>query len=257
MRDPFALGGVSAALLLGYVTVREYFLGARGARRASGGGWTAAFVGLFERDRRRYGGYLVHLGIAVMAVAIVGSNIYQLQVRRTVAPGESFEVGDYTIAYEQLRRRPGTANGVESETVAVLRVTEGDAEVARLEPGRRTFRNFPGQPMTIVAVETRLLGDLYVFVQGWGRERGRGVQRLRQSAHALALGRRRRLHPGRRDHLRAGAGAGASAARASGRRDAAGVAMRVALAIAALAIAALAIAALAIVAIASLASAPA
>jgi cytochrome c-type biogenesis protein CcmF len=154
-------------LLLGYVTVREYFLGARGARRASGGGWAAAFVGLFERDRRRYGGYLVHLGIAVMAVAIVGSNIYQLQVRRTVAPGESFEVGDYTITYEDLRRRPGTANGVESETVAVLRVTEGDTEVARLEPGRRTFRNFPGQPMAIVAVETRLLEDLYVFVQGW------------------------------------------------------------------------------------------
>ena len=167
MRDPFALAAVSAALLVGYVTVREYFLGARGAQRASGGGWTAAFVGLFERDRRRYGGYLVHLGIAVMAVAIVGSNIYQVQVRRTVAPGESFEVGDYTIAYEDLRRRPGTANGVESETVAVLRVTEGGAEVARLEPGRRTFRNFPGQPMAIVAVETRLLEDLYVFVQGW------------------------------------------------------------------------------------------
>ena len=167
MRDPFALAGASAALFLAFVTVREFALGARWAGRARGSSWLAGFAGLFSRDRRRYGGYLVHLGIAVMAIAVVGSNMYQLHVRRTVAPGESFEVGRYTIAYQGLRQRPGTANGVESEVVAALEVTEDGNMIARLEPGQRFFRNFPSQPMAIVAVKTRLREDVYIFMQGW------------------------------------------------------------------------------------------
>src|SRR5690606_33218664 len=89
MHDPFALAGTASAIVLVYVTLREYVLGTRGARAATGSNWLSAFFGLFDRDRRRYGGYLVHLGFAVMAVAVIGSNIYQEQVRTAVAPGES------------------------------------------------------------------------------------------------------------------------------------------------------------------------
>ncbi|MEE8338275.1 MAG: cytochrome c-type biogenesis CcmF C-terminal domain-containing protein [Dehalococcoidia bacterium] len=185
MRDRFALAGVAAAVFTGYVTLREFAVGARGARRArgaggamSGGGplagslagalaWAASFGGLFDRDRRRYGGYLVHLGLVVMAVAVIGSNIYQTHVRVTVAPGESFELGRYSVDYDGLVRRAGTSNGIESETVARLRVRQGDDVVANLSPGRRNFINFPGQPMAIVAVDTGWREDVYIFVQGW------------------------------------------------------------------------------------------
>ncbi len=166
MRDPFALAGVSAALFLAYVTVREFALGARGARRARGVSWLGGFVGLFGRDRRRYGGYLVHLGIAVMAISVVGSNVYQSHVRQTLAPGESFEIGRYTVAYEGLSERAGRANGIESEVFAALTVSEGDSTVARMAPGQRFFSNFPEQPMAIVAVKTRLREDIYIFMQG-------------------------------------------------------------------------------------------
>ena len=184
MRDRFALAGTVAAVFLAYVTLREFALGARAARRAGGRNWLAAVAGLFDRDRGRYGGYLVHLGIAVMAVAIVGSNIYQQQVRATVAPGESFEVGDYTIAYDGLRERPGTGNGVQFETVALLRVNRGEREVAQLRPGRRHFRNFPEQPIAIVAVKTLLLEDVYVFAQGWDEN---GVAEFQAFVNPLML----------------------------------------------------------------------
>lgn len=167
MHDPFALAGTASALVLIYVTVREYVLGARGARAATGDNWLLAFFGLFDRDRRRYGGYLVHIGFAVMAIAVIGSNIYQEQVRTTVAPGESFQAGGRTLTYQGLRERPGTSNGVETEIVAPVTVTKDDKQVAYLEPGRRLFTNFPGQPTGIVAVDTSLRDDLYVFVQGW------------------------------------------------------------------------------------------
>ena len=171
MHDTFAILGVGAAVFTLYVTLREFALGTRGAQRAraaSGvGSWLAAFGGLFDRDRRRYGGYLVHIGVAVMAIAILVSNVYQTHVRAIVAPGESFELGRYSVAYAGLSQIPGTANGVEFETVALLDLRRGERSVAALAPGRRTFGNFPQQPLAIVAVDTSWREDVYVFVQGW------------------------------------------------------------------------------------------
>jgi cytochrome c-type biogenesis protein CcmF len=167
MHDPFALAGVASAVTLLYVTLREYVLGTRGGRAATGSNWFAAFFGLFDRDRRRYGGYLVHIGFAVIAIAIVGSNVYQQQIRTTVAPGASFEAGGRTLTYQGLKERPGTSNGVETEIIAPVTVSKGGKQIAYLEPGRRLFTNFPQQPTGIVAIDSTLRDDLYVFVQGW------------------------------------------------------------------------------------------
>ena len=167
VRDRWALAGTVAAIVLLFVTLREFAIGARALRAAGGRHWPAAVLALFERDRRRYGGYLVHLGLAVMAIAAVASSAYQQQTRALVAPGESFEIGRYTLDYIGLRERAGVANGIESEVVSLLRVSEGREFVAVLEPGRRFFRNFPGQPLTKVDIETNLREDLYVFLQGW------------------------------------------------------------------------------------------
>ena len=127
-------------------------------------------LALFERDRRRYGGYLVHLGLGVMAIAAVASSVYQEQTRALVAPGESFEIGRYTVDYIGLSERAGVANGIDSEVVAVLRVEDAGRFVAVLEPGRRFFDNFPGQPLTKVDIESGLREDLYLFLQGWDEE---------------------------------------------------------------------------------------
>lgn len=167
LRDPFALGTVAICVVIAHVTGREYTLAARGVRRAQGGSWPAALSALFERDRRRYGGYLVHLGVAVLAVAVVGSTVYQQQSRAVLAPGESFHAGRYTLRYEGLQQRAGTVNGVQSELVTPVTVLIGTREVAQLAPGRRFFANFPNQPTAIVAVDPGWREDLYLFVQGW------------------------------------------------------------------------------------------
>ena len=170
MHDRFALAAVSVSTALGYVTLREFAIGARGRRAAGGQSWPAALLALFERDRRRYGGYLVHLGVAVMAVAAVSATVYQAQARGIVAPGESFEVGGYTVEFEGLRERAGTANGIETEVLASLTVSRDGEIVSTLAPGRRFFRNFPEQPMAMVDVDTRWSEDIYVFLQGWDDE---------------------------------------------------------------------------------------
>ncbi len=188
MRDGFAVATTAAAVFTITVTLREYGLGARGARRASGGtgplSWAAAFGGLFDRDRRRYGGYLVHIGVAVMAIAAVGSGIYQTHVRAIVAPGESFELGRYTVQYDGMRLIEGTANGIALETVAALTVFEDGRFVAELAPGRRSFTNFSAQPTAIVAVNTGWREDVYIFAQGWDEQ---GVAEFQAFVNPLML----------------------------------------------------------------------
>ena len=176
MREPVALGATSAALVGGYVTLREFLVGARGLRAARSISWPVAVVGLPGRDPRRYGGYLVHLGVAIIAIAVVGSMVYQEQTRAAIAPGESFEASGYTFRYEDLVARQPGVNGIEVEGLVVLHVERDGRPVATLRPGRRFFSNFPEQPVAIVAVHSNLQRDLYVFVQGWNAERRAEIQ---------------------------------------------------------------------------------
>lgn len=176
MRDLYAIATIAAAGLIIYVTGREYFIGARGARRATGRNWASAATSLFERDRRRYGGYLVHLGVAVIAIAVVGSTVFQTQVRAVVTPGDTFEVGDYRLSYGGLRIREPGVNGIEQEIIALVGVERDGDLIASLEPGQRFFTNFGNQPVAMVAIDGNLLRDVYVFMQGFEGDQTAEIQ---------------------------------------------------------------------------------
>ena len=170
MRHIGALAATGGAIAVVLVTLREFVAGARAVGRARGVPAVQAAPSLFGRDPRRYGGYLVHLGVAVMAVAVVGSTIYREQARAVLAPGESFEARGYTFTYERLTSREPGVNGIELEVYADIRVTKDGREVALMRPGRRFFSNFPEQPTGIVALDESLTRDLYLFVQGWNAD---------------------------------------------------------------------------------------
>ena len=170
MRHAGALASTAGVIATVIVTLREFATGAQAVGRASGVPAVRAGLSLFGRDPRRYGGYLVHLGVAVMAVAVIGSTVYRSQERAVLAPGESFEVRGYTFTYERLSSREPGVNGIEMEVYANLTVTKDGREVALMQPGRRFFTNFPAQSTGIVALDETLTRDLYVFLQGWNAE---------------------------------------------------------------------------------------
>ena len=167
IRHAAALAALAAVVAVFVVTVREFAMSARAVGKARGVPAERAVFALFGRDPRRYGGYLAHLGVAVMAVAVVGSTIYRAQDRAVLAPGESFEVRGYTFTYEGLTSQEPGINGIELEVYANVTVTKNGNEVAVMQPGRRFFSNFPGQSSGIVALDETLTRDLYLFVQGW------------------------------------------------------------------------------------------
>ena len=82
-----ALPGYGVVLFAGYVSLYEIYRGAAARRRALAEGWLRATLALFRRNQRRYGGYIVHLGVTVIGIGVVGSSVFQTEVQHTLARG--------------------------------------------------------------------------------------------------------------------------------------------------------------------------
>lgn len=128
---------------------------------------TGALVRLFSRNRRRYGGYVVHFGILLMLVGIAASSAFDTQAHAALRPGERFSVGRYTIAYEGLAHsaRPGI-----DVTTAVVRIWAGARFLGLFAP-RRLFYHTQGVPMHEVAIRSSPREDLYVILSEWNADR--------------------------------------------------------------------------------------
>jgi cytochrome c-type biogenesis protein CcmF len=120
---------------------QEFWRGAAARRSLTGGSLPAALVGLVARNRRRYGGYVVHVGIALLLVGVAASSSFQTKRDVRLAPGDSAVVDGRTITYE----RPTVS--VDRNAIAlgaVLAVQRGD-ERFLLRPSRRYFRPTGGE----------------------------------------------------------------------------------------------------------------
>jgi cytochrome c-type biogenesis protein CcmF len=114
----------------------EFRRGAAARRSPRGGKMAAALAGVVSRNRRRYGGYIVHVGIVVLLIGIAASSSFQTNRDVELRPGESAVVDGRTITYE----RPTV--GVDERAFsfgAVLGVEQG-GERFTLNPSRRYFR---------------------------------------------------------------------------------------------------------------------
>jgi cytochrome c-type biogenesis protein CcmF len=151
---------------------QEFWRGAAARRSLSGGSMPAALVGVVSRNRRRYGGYIVHAGIAVLLIGIAASSSFQTNRDVRLRPGESAVVDGRTISYE----RPTV--GVDDEAFtfgAVLGVTQDDKQFT-LHPSRRFFRPtgvengtlgsfFAGEATSEVGLKAGAGSDLWTAVQ--------------------------------------------------------------------------------------------
>jgi cytochrome c-type biogenesis protein CcmF len=151
------------------VTLAEYWRGVSARHRSQGENYPAALWKLVGRNRRRYGGYLIHIGVIIVAIGVVGSRAYQVETQRNLAIGESMTissefVGTYKITYHGLREGPSPDDRLITE--AVLTVTHNGRAAGNLIPTREFFV-VQQQPMTIPDKRSRLADDLYVILAGW------------------------------------------------------------------------------------------
>jgi cytochrome c-type biogenesis protein CcmF len=114
----------------------EFIRGTRARKALGAASWPAAFSSLVSRNRRRYGGYVVHAAIVLLAIGIAGSSAFDSVAEAKLARGETMQVGDYTLAYRSLEERQA-ANATEQR--ALLEVRRGDRDLGTLEGGKNAY----------------------------------------------------------------------------------------------------------------------
>ena len=141
----------------------EWFRGAAARHRMRQENYLKAFFGLLMANRPRYGGYIVHIGIVLIAVGVVGSTSYNLEKEVTLNPNESASVGSYTLTYESRDTFQTASKQVDTATVAVYK---GGKLLGRLVPETYFHINYE-QAVTEVAIRSTLAEDLYIILIGW------------------------------------------------------------------------------------------
>ena len=141
--------------------VFEFVRGTRARRALSGGSWIAALAELVARNRRRYGGYVVHASILMLAIGIAGSSAYQTVRERGLQPGQAMEVAGYTLTYTRLEQRQ-EANALAIR--AVVDVSRGGSHVTTLHPGKNSYP-VEQQVSNEVSIyhDPRNIGDLFTI----------------------------------------------------------------------------------------------
>jgi cytochrome c-type biogenesis protein CcmF len=122
----------------------------------------------FRRGRRRYGGQIVHMGIAMIAVSIAISQSYQISAETMLKEGEAITIGEWTVRYRGTREEI-TPN--RRSTIAVFGIERDGAEVGILEPRMNVFRGSM-QPIGTPGVRSSFTQDLYLSVMNIDAEAG-------------------------------------------------------------------------------------
>jgi cytochrome c-type biogenesis protein CcmF len=116
--------------------VMEFARGTRARKALGAASWLGAFTSLVGRNRRRYGGYVVHAAVVLFAIGVAGSSAFDSVAEAKLAKGESMHVGNYTLAYRSLEEKTG-ANATEIR--ATLGVRRGDRDLGTLQAGKNAY----------------------------------------------------------------------------------------------------------------------
>ena len=169
-RNPIALAGFLLIALVLAVTLYEFWRATRARQHARLEGFITALSRLFERDRRRYGGYVIHLSMMFMAVGILGIELFQAETQGSMATGESLALKGYEVQYKEIAEfnyRPG-----HDVLRAVVAVYEGENYLGELYPRIDYFYD-PANPsetmqtMTIPGQRPTMRDDLYILLVDW------------------------------------------------------------------------------------------
>ena len=161
-----AVIGYGIVLFAGFVALVEIYRGAKARRRSLDESWLTALMALFRRNQRRYGGYVVHLGVTVIGIGVIGSTISQTEVQHTVVRGEMIAIQDYALRYDDFIRAQAVDGRIMN--ITALTLMRDGAELAKLRP---RIDDYAQMPMTIAGAHSTLENDFYVLLIGGDRER--------------------------------------------------------------------------------------
>ncbi len=158
VRQGYPLLGFALCALVAASILQECWRPTRTRRRATGEGYPAAFFRLVWSNRPRYGGYLVHLAVVMLALGVLGGSFYKVQRDVLLAPGQSAQLGNYRLLYlstEELQYSDRT------EYVSTVEVYRDGRLLETLQPRRASYPS-KGMAATRAAIRSTPVEDLYL-----------------------------------------------------------------------------------------------
>jgi cytochrome c-type biogenesis protein CcmF len=169
-----------AAFVFGSVG-QEFFRGTRARHAMAGEAAPLALLALVRRNRRRYGGYIVHIGIAVLFVGVAASSSFEHSTQLGLSPGQSTRVGAYTVRYVKptatiTPKYDQAHTGSTLSLGALLDVTKNGRHVATLNPSEGFYASdeagqgtvgslIGGQPVSHVAMNASLTRNIWSAIE--------------------------------------------------------------------------------------------
>ena len=154
-----------AAFALG-TNGQEFWQGSRARMRAHGENFATALTRLVRSNNRRYGGYVAHIGVVVMAFGIAASSVFKTERQATLRPGDTMQVKGYTLRFDKVWGKEEPHRVVIGADLIVLK---GTREIGKLDP-RTNFYRARNEPVPTPSVRERFLGDLYANLMSFERD---------------------------------------------------------------------------------------
>jgi len=159
IRSPGVLVAIALCAFTASAVISEFARGSRVHRSRDGLGLLAALGRTLTRNRRRYGGYVVHLGIVLIVIGFIGA-AFKTERHAEVAPGGALRIAGYELMYEKLDRDATPEKRIFGATFAVQRDGE---RIGTLYP-QRNFHTAQKQWQSEVAIRSTPIEDLYVVI---------------------------------------------------------------------------------------------
>jgi cytochrome c-type biogenesis protein CcmF len=171
IRDLYPLMTFALAGFVAGTVVQEFYRGVRARHRMHGESVPLALLRLIERNRRRYGGYIVHVGVLIYFVAFAGM-AFKVEREATLKPGESVELRSpfghtYTFTHVGISQYEALNRIVSAATVQVA-VDGKPAGLLTSEKRQHvdSFKRPTFEPSTEVGIRSGLREDLYLVFAG-------------------------------------------------------------------------------------------
>jgi cytochrome c-type biogenesis protein CcmF len=163
-RSLLGIGGLAVLVFVFVGICQEYVRGVMARRRATGESAPRALRSILARNGRRYGGYIVHLGVLMIGLGVIGNGFYQSENQANLRLGESITVANWRLTYRELLTERGPNYTAFTAAMDLERNGRPSGEIL---PKKLVYDKSQQQPMTEVGLRPRLDEDVYVVLAGF------------------------------------------------------------------------------------------
>jgi cytochrome c-type biogenesis protein CcmF len=155
---------------------QEFARGVAIRKKNTGQDVLSSLMGMILRGKRRYGGYVVHVGIVLMFLGFAGT-AYQREKEVKLGPGQQAQLGRYTVRFDRLAHEEDRQKEMVTGELTAMK-TQGGQVIDRLRPARWFYHNHEGEPTTEVAIRRSPAEDLYVTLGNYDLAEGTATLKL-------------------------------------------------------------------------------